>query len=77
MTKYNGWANRSTWLVELHMQNDKPDIAELYEKAAITATSLEQFKNRVLFLLPHTTIDGEEEFYINEINYYELMEKNK
>lgn len=76
--KYNGWTNRSTWLVNLHMTNTSKEINELYESAAVSADTEKQFKNRVLFLIPHTPLlEKEEQFYINEIDWTELWDANR
>lgn len=75
---YNGWSNRSTWLVDLHMLNTTKEITDLYQSAARISTDLATFKNRVIRLMPHCPLlDKEEQFYLNEIDYQELQEANK
>lgn len=77
-TDYNGWSNRSTWLVNLHMTNTTKEIADLYTSAAVSADTVKQFKNRVLMLMPHLPqLDKEEQFFINEIDWSELWDANR
>ncbi len=42
--KYNGWKNRSTWLVILHLDNTSKEVNELSIEKAIQADTLKQFK---------------------------------
>jgi hypothetical protein len=78
MEKYNGWVNRSTWLVQLHLSNTSKEVADLYHNAAVTANTLKQFKNRVLFLMPHVPLlSTEEQFFLNEIDWGELWDANR
>lgn len=75
---YNGWSNRSTWLVNLHMTNTTKEITDLYESAAKLSMDLATFKDRVIRLMPHCPLlDKEEQLYLNEVDYQELWEANK
>lgn len=75
---YNGWKNRSTWLVEVHMNNTSAEVYELYKGAAVNADTKKQFQNQVTtHLIPLTKICDEEQFLTNEIDWNELWDNNR
>lgn len=72
---YNGWANRSTWLAKLHLDNDSKETNDLAHSAGVESDTLKQFKNRITtVLIEHTIVQSEQSFDFSEIDYGELWD---
>lgn len=50
-TTYNGWKNRSTWLVKLHLDNTSKEISNRAYELAVQANTTKQFKSMLAGLL--------------------------
>lgn len=76
-TKYNGWSNRSTWLVAVHLDNTSLEIHEKFQAIAVEADTKRQFENRIKILLLDTQIEKEEGYDIRQVNFEELWDSNR
>ena len=80
MTKenYNGWNGRSTWLVQVYLDNTTPAIAEVARLAAIGANTSIEYKNRIraILLLPEVKIREEVDYNETHVDWRELYEAN-
>lgn len=73
--KYNGWANRSTWLAKLHLDNDSEEVNNRAHELGVQADTIKQFKNLIVPVLRHeTTVSREQSFDWNEVDYNELWD---
>ncbi len=74
--KYNGWENRSTWLVQVHLDNTTSDIAAFAKEIAVQANTTKQYATRIRALLTATKIRDEVGYDEKAINWRELWDTN-
>jgi hypothetical protein len=77
MDTYNGWKNRSTWLVKLHLDNDDAEIASLAVDAAVQANTVGEYRNKVLSLIVETNVSDEQAFDMSEVDFMELWDNTR
>lgn len=72
--KYNGWKNRSTWLVKIHVDNTSKEVVTRAHEIAVRANTLKQFKNMLVGFLNDATplLWKEAEFDIFKVDFMEL-----
>lgn len=56
MNTYNGFKNRSTWLVKLHLDNTNQEIYTRAKEIAIEADTVRQFKGMITPLMNDTPL---------------------
>ena len=77
MEKYNGWKNRSTWLVTLHLDNTSKEVYDEAVSIAVNSDTTKQFMGRIQTLIQHNNMPllwKEEEFDAKEIDYGEVWD---
>lgn len=77
MEKYNGWTNRSTWLVNVHLNNTSKEISDQIVPIAVKANTLKQFENPIKILLLDTQIEKESDYDINTVNWDEIWDAHR
>jgi len=73
--KYQGWTNRSTWLVVLWLDNESPEIYKRVREIAIISNTKKHFINYIKpFLLDIKGLWKESNFDILQTNWSEVWE---
>lgn len=73
--KYNGWANRSTWLAKVHLDNTTADITRRAHEIGVASNTLDDFKADIYPLLRRETqVDKEQDFLMLEVEWDELWD---
>ena len=76
-TTYNGWKNRSTWLVKLHLDNTSKEIATRAYEIAVQANTTKSFKSMLAGLLNDPELKAlwqEDEFDILTVDFRSLWD---
>ena len=72
---YNGWKNRSTWLVALHLYNTTQDITDKAHELAKACDTLQEFTNRLkILLLDIPLLEKEKGYIVSEVDFDELWD---
>ena len=70
---YNGYKNRSTWLVQLHIDNTSRELNDLAYERAIQANTLKHFKSMISPILQEMPILWkEQDFNVLEVDFSEI-----
>lgn len=73
--KYNGWKNRSTWLVKLHLDNTSKEVSTRTNEIAIRANTTKQFKSMIAPILRDIPqLWKEYDFDVLKVDFRELWD---
>lgn len=72
--KYQGYKNRSTWLVKLHLDNTSLEVSTLTKELAIDAPTIKKFKNVIGNVINKTKVSKEVDYNPKDIDYEELWD---
>jgi hypothetical protein len=73
--KYNGYKNRSTWLVFLHLQNTSEEIYIRAVEIAVQSNTTRQFKNLIRpILLSIPQLWKEEDFDVLRVDFSQVWD---
>lgn len=73
---HNGWKNRSTWLVKLHLDNTSKDLYTLVHERAVQANTKKQFTAMLKPILLESTplLWKEKDFDILRVDFNEIWD---
>jgi hypothetical protein len=77
MNKYNGFNNRSTWLVNLHLNNTSLDVYNTMIDIIAGNKKSEAIRAMYQLVMKHTNIKTEQGFLPDEIDWNEVYKANK